>query len=142
MKEPMGLLRKSDLNKHEMRKVVMKTAEKYSTREAADILVNIFDSTYVKAELKQVANNATQLNTKERTQLLSILKDFEDLFDGTLGYWYTETVELELNTGSKPFNGKYYPVPRINKETLRLVPYQDVPYALIIWYVSKTIYLS
>ena len=41
-------------------------------------------STYVKSDLEQVAANATQLNSEERTELLRILKDFEDLFDGTL----------------------------------------------------------
>ena len=29
-----------------------------------------------------------------------------------------EPVDLELNPYSKPFNGKYYPFTRINKETL------------------------
>ena len=46
-----------------------------------------------------------------------ILEYFEDLFDGTLVDWDTDPVELELKKGSKPFNSKYYPVPRINKET-------------------------
>ena len=48
-------------------------------------MVKIYDSTYAKSDLKQVANNATQLNAEERTLLLSLLEDFEDLFDGTLG---------------------------------------------------------
>ena len=38
------------------------------------------------------------------------------MFDGTPGDWDTEPVELELNPNSKPFNCKYYPVPRINKD--------------------------
>ena len=38
------------------------------------------------------------------------------MFDGTLGDWDNETVNLELNTGSKPFNIKYYLIPRIKKE--------------------------
>ena len=82
-------------------------------------MVKIFDSNYVKAYLKQVADNATQLNAEEITQLISLLKDFDDLFGGTLGDWATEPVDLELNPGSKPFNSRYYPVPRINKETFR-----------------------
>ena len=41
------------------------------------------------------------------------------MFDGTLGDWDTEPVDLELNPDSKPFNSRYYPVPIINKETLR-----------------------
>ena len=69
------------------------------------------------ADLKQVTDNATQLKAEERIQLLSLLKYFEDLFDGTLGDWDTDPVNLELKPNSKPFNSKYYPVPRINKET-------------------------
>ena len=48
-------------------------------------MVKILVSTYVKADLKQVVDNATQMNSEERTQLLSPLEEFEDLFDGTFG---------------------------------------------------------
>ena len=89
MKEPSGLLGQSDLTSSEMCEVVMKTSEPFSTREATDRLVKIIDSTYVKADLKQVANNTTHMNAEERTQILRLLKDFEDLFDVTLGDWDT-----------------------------------------------------
>ena len=69
-----------------MREVVMQTSEPASTREATERVVKILYINYMKAELNQVADNATQLNDEERTQLLSLLEDFEDLFDGTLGY--------------------------------------------------------
>ena len=42
-----------------MCKVVIQTAQPASTREANERLVNILDSTYAKADLEQVANNAT-----------------------------------------------------------------------------------
>ena len=74
-------------------------------------------TSYAKIDLKQVADNTTHMNAEERTQLLRILEDFEDLFVGTLGDWDTDTINLELKTGSKPFNSKYYPVSRINNET-------------------------
>ena len=48
-----------------------------------------------------------------------MLLDFEDIFDGTLGHWKTEPVEIELKPGSKPYSGRYYPVPKINKETFK-----------------------
>ena len=54
-------------------------------------------STYVKADPKKVAAYATHINTKEITQILSLLKDFEYLFDINLGDWETDTVYLELN---------------------------------------------
>ena len=74
------------------------------------------------ANLKQVADNTTHLNSEERTQLLRIHKDFEDLFDSTLGYWGTELVNLDINPYFKPFNCKYYLFPIINKETFRKEP--------------------
>ena len=76
MKEPSGLIGKSDLTSREMHEVVMWTAEPDSTREATEILVKIIDINYVKADLKQVADNATQLNSEERTQLLRLLEYF------------------------------------------------------------------
>ena len=79
--------------------------------------MKIFDSTYVKEYLKQVADNENHLNAEERTQLLNILEYLNDLFGGTLGYWDNEPVNLDINPGSKLFNSKYYLVPRINKET-------------------------
>ena len=95
----------------------MQTAEPVSTREATEILLKILDITYAKAYLKQVAYNSTQLNYEERTKLLRILEYFYEFFDGTLGDWDTEPVDLELNTYSKPFNCKYYLVTRISKQT-------------------------
>ena len=61
---------------------------------------------YTKAYLEQVAANATHTNTEEITQILRLLKYFEDLFGGNLGECYTEPVYLELNTDYKPFHCK------------------------------------
>ena len=78
-------------------------------------MVKIIDNNYTKAYLEQVADNATHLNAKERTLLPSLIKNFEDLFDGTLGNWFTEPIDLELKPYSKIFNSIYFTVPRINK---------------------------
>ena len=84
MKESINLLGKSDLTKREMREVLMQTEKPASTREASEIMIQILDSTYAKADLKQVVN-ASQLDYEERTLLLSLLAGFEDLFDETSG---------------------------------------------------------
>ena len=117
MKEPSGMMGQTDLTSHKMWEVVMQTAEPDTTIEATERLVKILDSTYVKANLKQVADNATHMNDEERTQLIRILEDLEKYFDGNLGDWDTDLVDLELNPYSKPFNCKYYIVPRISKDT-------------------------
>ena len=102
-----------------MHKVIMSTAEPAYTREATGILVKIIDSTYARADLKQVADNANHMNDKERTQLPRHLDYFKGLFDGTLGNWDIYPVNLDINPCYKPFNSKYYTFPRINKETFR-----------------------
>ena len=81
-------------------------------------MINL-NSTYAKAYLKQIVDNSSQLNDEGRTLLLSFLEDFEEFFDVTLGDWDTEPVNLEPNPDSKPFNSRYYLVPRINKEIFR-----------------------
>ena len=57
MKEPSGLRGKSNLNKREMREVIMHTSEPDSTRKATKILVKILDNTYEKSYLNQLADN-------------------------------------------------------------------------------------
>ena len=87
MKEPRNLLGQSDLTKRKMREVVMQTVEPYFVQESTEQMVKILNITYVKADLKQVVNNASHLNSEERTLLLSLIKDFGELFDGNLGNW-------------------------------------------------------
>ena len=63
MKELSGLLGQSVQTKHEMREVVMQNSGPASKQEATEQMVKIIDSTFAEAELKQVADNATQLNS-------------------------------------------------------------------------------
>ena len=78
-----------------MWKVAMYTAEPVLTRETTEKLEKILDSTYWTSDLEHVAAITTQMNAEERTQLLRILKYFEELFDGILGDWDTEPVALD-----------------------------------------------
>ena len=62
MNDPSSLLGQSDITKSEMNELVMQTAEPDSAREATERLGRILDSNYAKADLKQVADNATHMN--------------------------------------------------------------------------------
>ena len=148
MKEPVGMLGNSDLSKRKMREVVMQTTETDSTREATGVLVKSIKSNYGNEDLKQVADNLTQLNSEERTQLLRLLENFEVLFDGTLGYWDIEPVNLEKNSGPEPFISKQYPLIRTKKEafckelkclveTLVLTPVQQSQYGTPVFIIPK-----
>ena len=68
-----------------MHEAVMQHSEPAFIREATEQMVKILNSTYAKEELKQVADNASHTNDEERNLLPSLLGNFEDLFDGTLG---------------------------------------------------------
>ena len=62
----------------------MQNAEPYSTREATERLVKIIDGAYAKDELDNVCAAAVQIDKFQHKRLLSLLTEFEDLFDGTL----------------------------------------------------------
>ena len=95
--------------------MVIQTVEPVYTMKATESLVRILDSIYAKPDLEQVAVNETHLNSEERTQLLSLLQYFEDLFGVTIVEWDRDPVDLELKPYYKPFHCKYYLLPIINK---------------------------
>ena len=60
------------------------------------------------------------LNTDEKQKLHRLLAKFSHLFDGTLGNWKTDPVELELkNKDEKPYHSKPYPVPHSQEQQLK-----------------------
>ena len=57
----------------------------------------ILDTKYVKADLNKVMKNQCQnLTETPHNELLKLLQNFEELFDGTLGIWKTDPVHFEL----------------------------------------------
>ena len=117
------------------------TAKPITMQEATERIVKILDNTkYEQADLDKVAADAEQLDKHQERKLLSILKDFEDLFDGKLGHWETEPIDIELKPEHK--------LPRINKATfkkelLRLVdigvltPVQQSEYGTPVFIIPK-----
>ena len=93
--------------------------EPQSTLDATKRVVQILDANYAKADLQAVVeDNCIHLSLHEQNELLDLLTDFEDQFDGTLGDWNTEPVSLELKEDAKPYHGRAYPVPKVHKEVL------------------------
>ena len=96
------------------------TAEPIATQEATERIVKILDSKYEKADLDEVAANAEQLNKPQQRKLLSLLKDFEDLFDGTLGHWEeTEPIDIELKLEHKPSSASIILCQGLTKQPLK-----------------------
>ena len=89
---------------------------KATARRATKIL----DAKYEKADLEEVVNKITTLNSKQKKALLKLLRKFESLFDGTLGDFDCAPADIELKPGhDQPYHARTaFSVPRIHRQTL------------------------
>ncbi len=63
-------------------------------------------------------DNCSHLEPSQQEKLLSLLIDYELLFDSTLGDWNRPPVSVEMKEGAKPYHGRLYPIPQIHKAIL------------------------
>ena len=91
------------------------TEEFLTTRGKTERIVKIKDSHYQKVDLEKIANEANDLDSTEQQLLSSLLIEFDDIFDSTLGEWNTELIELKLKPDQKPDSAIHNLVPKINK---------------------------
>jgi hypothetical protein len=61
----------------------------------AERIQGIIESKYTPADLSMIVEECTHLEQAERRQLLHLLQKYEDLFDGSLGTWKTDPIQLE-----------------------------------------------
>jgi hypothetical protein len=66
---------------------------------------------------KQLEASGPHLSLHNKSKLLELLKEFEELFDETLGDWKREAVSFELKEGVTPYHDRPYPVPKMRKTT-------------------------
>ena len=59
----------------------------------------------------EVSKAETHLDVEEQQCLYYLLKQYEYLFDGTLGKWKGKPVDFELRPNMKPYHAKAYPIP-------------------------------
>lgn len=72
----------------------------------------ILESKYEKADLSKVVEELTHLRDPERLELLRGMQQYEDLFQGKVGKWTGEPVDVKLKPGTKPYHAKAYRVPQ------------------------------
>ena len=86
----------------------------------AERIQAILDAKYCKADLGQIVQECKQLSKEEQQQLLILLKKYEALFDGTVGTWKTDPVDIVLkDPNCTPYHAKAYPVPHSQEKQLR-----------------------
>jgi hypothetical protein len=80
------------------------------TTDAARIQ-SIIDVKYAPQDIDAIVAECVHLVPKERDGLHKLLTKFESLFDGTLGEWKTEPIDLELkDPNAKPYHARAYAI--------------------------------
>ena len=95
-------------------------AESMAITEATDRIKDILDAKCEAADLEKVCSQQNHLTEDKQQRLLTLLDKCKDLFDGTLGKWNHEPIDLELKPDAKPYHARPYPVPRCHAETLKM----------------------
>ena len=86
----------------------------------ADRIQEIINAKYNPADLQQIVEKCELLTSVEKQDLLQLMQKFAGLFDGTLGSWDTDPIELELKDPEcTPYHAKAYPVPHSQEKMLK-----------------------
>jgi len=102
-----------------LRHYTRQAQEPVSVQNATKRVIEILDAKYDKANLPAIVRDiCSHLPPSQREKLLSLLLEYESLFDGTLGDWNWPPVSIALKEGAKPYHGRPYPIPQIHKATL------------------------
>ena len=84
-------------------------------RTSKKLLRVILDAKYEKADIHKFMENQCQnLTMAQHNYFLKLLQKFEELFEGTLGTWKTDTVELYLKEDAKKICSRPYPVLKVH----------------------------
>ena len=94
-------------------------AESESVKDSMSRLTRILDANYDTPVLEDEVAKMTHLNPIQRNLLLALLKKNEDLFDGQLGDWTGDPVEIPLKEGAKPYHARAFPIPHIHEDTFK-----------------------
>ena len=106
--------------KKELHAIFQLATEPKTVQQATERVLRILDASYEKANLVEVVNkHCCHLSKDRRGKILNLLRQFEDLFDGTLGEFHTNPVHLDLKEGAVPKHHKPFPVAKIHEVTLK-----------------------
>jgi hypothetical protein len=68
----------------------------------------ILDANYKAADSSEIVKCISSIDDVDKNDLLSLLKKYEHLFDGTLGSFETSEVGLTLKEDAKPYHAKAF----------------------------------
>ena len=88
------------------------------------------------------------MSLEDQHNLLTLLLEYEDLFDGMLGDFKTSPVSLDIKPGKKPAYARPYAVPKVHKDIFKkelnrlvelgvLAPDNKLPWASLAFIILK-----
>ena len=77
----------------------------------------ILEADYSKVDMKSFIHSLDYLDSKEKNELLSTVKQFPNLFSGGLGKLQIKPIRLELKDGFKPYHAIPYGIPQAYLQT-------------------------
>ena len=117
---PMNRTKLTKSKKEELNAIFQLATEPKTVQQATERVSRILDASYKKANLVDVVDkHCCHLSKDRRDRILNLLRQFEDLFDGTLGEFHTTPVHLDLKEGAVPKHHKPFPVAKIHELTLK-----------------------
>ena len=99
--------------------IIEDTTESDSVKEQMKRMNRILDANYEKPDLKAEVAKMTHLTDFQRTLLMALLGKHEALFDGTLGEWKGDPVDIKLKPDATPYHTKAYPIAHIHEATFK-----------------------
>ena len=115
MQDP-RLFQEMDLNQYEQEFFMMYDPE---TTEA-DRIQMILELKYSPENLNKEVEKIPQISPHQKGKILDLLNKYKHLFDGKLGHWKTDPVDLILKEPqSVPVYQKPYPVPKSKEQKLK-----------------------
>ena len=87
--------------------------------ESTERIQSILDAKYEPANLKDIVEESKHLSETEQELLSQLLNKYKSIFDGTLGTWKDETLDIELKPNVSPYHARSYPVPKRYERTLK-----------------------
>ncbi len=79
----------------------------------------ILDAKYEQTDVAEVVKGLSHLNAHQKADLLWVLQEGNNMFDGTLGVYPHKKVHIDIDPIAKPVHSRSYPVPWINLKTLK-----------------------
>jgi len=87
--------------------------------EATERTKQILEAKYEAVTPQQIVDGCVHLKEEEKEELLLLLESFKDLFDGSLGSWKGEALNIEVKDDVKPYHARAFPIPKSREEGLK-----------------------